>query len=138
MSSSILFIFSGVNFGKYIFEQNPEDMDIMSPKQNFTKLPLLEEEDIYNRSLNDNEIRKMSWSVTSYSNYSGLKNYATRDISGVIPTTYFWDGTVYEFQGTPIQVIDVYGEPIASNYNKWKVEVQFKPTSLFDNKKVIL
>ena len=137
-NSGILFRLSGVALGEYIFEQNPEDMSLQTPKQYYSKLSLLEEEDIFQRSLHDNEIRKMKWSVASSGLYSTLKQYATRTISGTIPQSYFWDGIVYEFQGAQIEVIDVHGTPIAGNYDKWKIELQFKPITYFDNKKILI
>ncbi len=89
------------------------------------------------RGLKDNEIRKMSWGKTKYENYLALKQFDLRTASGTIPRTYFWDGVVNEFQGNAIEVINVYGTQIAGNFDYWKVELQFKPITEFDNKKVI-
>ncbi len=132
---ALYFNISGSSLGNYTFPQNPETMDIITPKSKHNVLPLLEGENIYQRDLYDNEIRKMLWSVTSADLYSGLKVYSTRDSSGNIPISYFWDGPVYEFQGAAIQMIDVYGVPLAGKFNQWRVEAQFKPHVLFDNKK---
>ena len=137
-NSGILFRISGVALGEYIFEQNPEEMDLQTPKQYYSKLDLLEGENIFQRSLNDNEIRKMNWSITNSGLYSTLKQYSTRTLSGTIPQSYFWDGIVNEFQGVQIEVIDVHGVPIAGDYDKWKVELQFKPITYFDNKKILI
>lgn len=135
-NNDILFVFSGAN-GVYQFDQNPESMDILSPKQYYTVLPILESEDIYQRGLLDNEVRKMTWGRTAATNYLALKQFDTRTSSGTIPPTYFWDGIVYEFQGAPIEVLSVWGTPIPGNYDYWKVELQFKPITQFDNKKAI-
>ena len=123
---NILFKLSGVSQGLYVFEQNPERYDVFTPKKENTILQLLEGENIYQRPLLDNGIRKMEWSVASYDLYSGLNMFAQRNIYREPETVYFWDGTVYEFQGAPVQVIDVYGRPIAGNSPKWQVEMQFK------------
>ena len=137
---NILFQLSGITTttsGLYRFEQNPETYSIMAPKQMTNILKTLEGEDIYQRALLDNEVRIMKWETTSYSLYTGLKNYSERTTSGTIPVVYFWDGTVKEFQGATIQVIDVYGRP-----NKvedfWSVEMQFKPVTQFDQEKKII
>lgn len=132
INPNILFIFSGVALGKYTFEQNPSSMDSVAMKNHSNTLPLLIGEDIYQRPLYDNEVRKMAWEITSYTHYQALRAYTTRDSFGNIPLTYFWDGTVYGFQGAPIHVLDVYGAPIAGKFNQWKVEIQFKPAVLFD------
>lgn len=137
-NSNILFKLSGVSQGLYIFEQNPERYDVYSPKKENNILQLLVGENIYQRPLLDNTVRKMEWSVTSYSVYSGLAQFANRNIYQEPDIVYFWDGTVSEFQGTAIQVIDVYGKPITSNYPKWKIEMQIKPVSSYDNKKEIV
>jgi hypothetical protein len=136
-NSGVLFVFSGAS-GVYQFDQNPEAMDVLAPKQYYSVLPILEGEDKYMRGLKDNEIRKMSWSKTKYENYLALKQFDQRTSSGTIPRTYFWDGIVNEFQGNAVEVINVYGTQIAGNYDYWKVELQFKPITEFDNKKVIL
>lgn len=124
---NILFMFSGLS-GIFNFTQNPISMDILAPKQFISVMPLLEGENIYNRSLLDNEVRVMHWDETTSIMYSGLRDYSTRDVSGVIPTVYFWDGLVYEFHGAPIQIIDVWGTPIPAKEDRWKVELQFKWT----------
>lgn len=139
---SIYFRLSGVLSGintDYTFEQNPMDMSEVTPKSKHTILPLLVGENIYQRSLTDNVIRRMSWEITSYAVYSGLKRFAVREVSnGEPPIVKFWDGQVYDFQGADIQVIDVYGTPIAGDYNNWRVELQFKPASNLDNLKKML
>lgn len=125
-NSGILFQLSGLNQGLYVFEQNPERYDVFTPKKENTILPLLINENIYQRPLLDNVVRKMEWSMTSYSLYSGLKQFANRGAFLIPDTVYFWDGTVFEFQGAAVQVIDVYGTPLAANPPKWKVEMQLK------------
>jgi hypothetical protein len=132
LNRNILFRFSGVNLGEYIFPQNPMAMSIFSPKQELTILPILVGENIYQRALLDNNIRSMSWSETTTDIYTSLRRFSERDSLGNIPTTYFWDGTVKEFQGTAIQVIDVYGKPIIAKSGAWEVELQFKPITNFD------
>lgn len=138
VNSGILFKISGVALGEYIFPQNPETYELMAPKQTYTILDTLELENIYQRPLYDNDVRKMSWSTVESGTYSSLKRYAERTTSGTIPISYFWDGTVFEFQGTPVEVLDVWGVPIAGNFNQWRLEVQFKPITQYDNKKVIV
>ncbi len=122
---NILFKLSGIS-GLYIFDQNPIRYDVMTPKKENNILPLLVGENIYQRPLLDNTMRKMEWDNTTFDLYSGLKQFASRGENGEPPIVYFWDGTVYEFQGAPVQVIDVYGKPIAGNSPKWQVEMQFK------------
>ncbi len=131
---NILFRLSGVTplvSGVYRFEQNPETYTLMAPKQMTTILPTLIGENIYQRALLDNEIRIMRWSRCSNTLYNNLKPYSARTTSGVIPTVYFWDGTVKEFQGTTVQIIDVYGKPNQGE-DWWTVELQFKPVAYFD------
>ncbi len=123
---NILFRLSGVTQGLYIFEQNPERYDVFTPKKENNILQLLVGENVYQRPLLDNNVRKMEWLVATYDLYSGLIQFSERNIYQEPDTVYFWDGTVYEFQGAPIQVIDVYGQPIAGNSPKWKIEMQFK------------
>ena len=135
---NILFKLSGVNPGLYTFEQNPETYDILTPKQLTNVLSTIVGDDIYQRGLLDNEVRKMTWSETSYTLYTGLGVYAQRDALGNISTSYFWDGTVKEFQGAAIQVLDVYGTPLPAKDNKWRVEMQFKPITNFDHEWIII
>lgn len=127
---SLFFRFSGILSNgsgcDYTFPQNPETMSEITPKSKHSILQTLLGENIYHRSLVDNEVRQMDWSTTSYDVYSGLKRFAERDVYGNPPTISFWDGEVYDFQGAQIEVIDVHGTPIASNYNNWKVNLQFK------------
>ena len=132
INSNILFVFSNASLGAYRFEQNPSSMDTPQMKVFNNILPILIGEDICQRAVRDNEVRKMTWDITSHRNYVMLKRYAARNSRGVIPITYFWDGPVNQFQGAPIQVIDVYGAPIAGKFNQWRVEIQFKPAVLFD------
>lgn len=135
LNQNILFAFSGVTpifSGYYRVEQNPLSYAILAPKQNYTRLDILEGKNMYQRSLLDNEVRVMKWEVGSYNLYSGLRNFCERTISGTIPVVYFWDGTVKEFQGAAIQVIDVYGQPIKAMDNRWTIELQFKPVTNFD------
>jgi hypothetical protein len=122
---NILFLFSGV-LGVYKFEQNPMTMDVFTPKEYYNTIGLLEGENIYQRSLLDNEIRVMRWDEATTNLYTNLKAFAVRDSFNNIPVTYFWDGLVYEFQGAPIQVVDVWGQPLESKDGKWKIELQFK------------
>lgn len=121
--SGVLPIYSGCDF---TFSQNPESMTVITPKSKHSVMQLLRGENIYQRTLIDNEVRKMEWSIAPYALYSGLKRFAVRQSDGNPATVYFWDGEVYDFQGAPIQVIDVHGEPIASDYNNWRIELQFK------------
>lgn len=131
LNTNILFALSGVIPGYYRFEQNPESLSIFAPKQKHTIFPLVRGENIYMRALLDNQIRVMKWSECSYNLYTTLKTYSARDANGDIPTSYFWDGTVKEFQGAAVQIIDVYGAPIKAKTN-WSLEVQFKPLTNFD------
>ncbi len=134
LNSNILFGLSGVTStvsGYYMFEQNPESYSILAPKQLFTILPTLEGNNIYQRALLDNDVRVMKWSQCSSGLFSTLRNYSERTVSGTIPIVYFWDGTVKEFQGAAIQVIDVYGTPIKA-MDTYSVELQFKPVTQFD------
>lgn len=130
-NTNILFKFSGVS-GLYVFDQNPETMDILAPKQSHNIINTLLGQNIYQRALLDNNVRVMRWGDTSFAVYSGLRAYSFRTSSGTIPTTYFWDGTVNEFQGTKVQVIDVHGEPINAKPDRWTVELQLKPVNPFD------
>jgi len=127
LNPNILFRFSGVTLGEYIFPQNPMTMDALSPWQYSNVLTLLEGEDIYMRGFIDNEVRVMKWDEVEYTTYTGIKPYATRTASGTIPVTYFWDGTMNEFRGAKVHVIDVYSKPIAGKFNKWTMEIQIKP-----------
>ncbi len=128
---NILFKLSGVTQGLYVFEQNPLSMDIYSPKQEVTILNTLAGENIYQRNLFDNQIRILKWDRAMFSLYASLKTFTIRDSNGNIPVSYFWDGTVKEFQGAAIQVIDVYARPIASE-DRWSIDLQFKPSTVFD------
>jgi hypothetical protein len=123
---NILFRFSGI-YGDYTFPQNPESMDVMSPFQHSNVVQTLEQEDIYMRGFIDNEVRVMKWSDVQYATYSGMKQWSVRDNLGAIPVVQFWDGTVNEFQGARIQVIDVFAQPMAGKFNRWSMELQFKP-----------
>lgn len=118
-------IISGVEID-YTFPQNPNSNDIITPKAKHTILQTLVGENIYQRTLRDNAVRKMDWDISTYEIYSGLKRFASRDENGNIYPVRFWDGTVYEFQGNYIEVIDVYGEPQPGETNRWKIELQFK------------
>lgn len=122
----------------YTFPQNPDSMSIVTPKSKHTILQTLVGENIYQRTLVDNKVRKMDWSFSNYAVYSGLKRFAVRDAYGEIPVIRFWDGTVYDFQGAFIQVIDVYGVPQVQSDDKWKIELQFKPVTNFDNLKKLI
>lgn len=135
---NILFKLSGITQGVYTFEQNPETYDIFAPKQRANVLPTIIGEDIYQRALLDNEVREMTWGEANYSLYTGLKNYVERDPNGNIITSYFWDGTVNEFQGAAIDLLDVYGQPIKGNFNKWSIKLQFKPKTNFDYEWIIV
>lgn len=134
LNPNILFRLSGLSQGMYTFEQNPETMDILAPRQVNNKLELLQGENIYQRPLFDNEVRVMKWSVGSTLLYENLKSYTQRTSSGTIPTSYFWDGTIKEFQGAAVEVIDVHGKPLNADIGKWEIELQFKPTNPFDKK----
>lgn len=132
---NILFRLSGVTStysGLFIFEQNPQSYSLFAPKQKYNIFGLLVGENIYQRALLDNQIRVMKWTECSTNLYSGLKNFAVRNSNGDVYTSYFWDGTVKEFQGATVQVIDVHGTPIAGKIDKWAVDLQFKPTTNFD------
>ncbi len=140
LNPNILFRLSGITplvNGAYIFEQNPSSYNVMAPKQMTNMLEILEGNNIYQRALLDNEVRVMQWQECSYALYTGLRNFSARTISGTIPTVYFWDGTVREFQGAAIEVIDVYGQPIKGK-TTWTVQLQFKPVANFDKEYKVL
>lgn len=129
LNPNILFRLSGVS-GDYTFEQNPEAMDIRGFKNFTTKVDLLVGEDIAMHALIDNEVRVMKWSVVDKTLFSTLLAFAQRDSLGNIPVNYFWDGTVNEFRGDPVQVLTVFATPIAGKFNKYTLEVQFKPVQV--------
>ena len=130
-NSNVLFILSGVP-GIYTFEQNPMNLDILPPKQQSIKIETLEGNNVYQGAFQDNDVRVMKWDKASRNLYQILKQYAIRNGDETIPTSYFWDGTIREMQGVPIQVIDVYGVPLTADYDLWNIELQFKPTAVFD------
>ncbi len=133
---NILFMLSGLPGGLplYVFEQNPETMEIVPPMQGYSILRTIEGNDVYQKQSVDNETRTMSWSRATRSHYANLKLFSTRDSDGNIPICYFWDGTLKEMQGAAIKVIDVYADPMPSNYNneEWKIKFTFRLNSRLD------
>lgn len=129
LNTNILFRLSGVS-GDYTFEQNPEVMDVLRFKNFSTKVDLLVGEDIAMRALIDNEVRVMKWSVVDKTLFTAISAFTQRDNLGNIPVNYFWDGTVNEFRGDPVQVLTVFAAPIAGKFNKYTLEVQFKPVQV--------
>ena len=133
------FVLSGIDGTVYTFDQNPETMTLISARSKNEKFEILRGEDIYMRPLLDQEVRRMSWKRTTNAIYTSLSAFATRDANGDIPTSYFWDGTVNEFQGAPIKVLDVFATPIVNDgYGSqnaltlpsemaWSVDLQFRP-----------
>lgn len=131
-NTNILFQLSGVALGNYRFEQNPHSLSIVPPLQSFNRLKTIDGMDIHQRTMFDSEVRKMSWTKTTRTLYADLKTYAVRSVDESIPTSYFWDGTVKEMQGVAVEVLDVIGTPIAGDYDKWNVDLIFKPVTRFD------
>ncbi len=110
---------------KYRFEQNPASMSIITKDEKFNKLEILRLDNIFQRALLDNEIRTMKWNIAANSLYERLKKFAVRDSYGNIPVYYFWDGTVGEFVGRKIKIIDVYAKPINNMDGYVELELQF-------------
>ncbi len=123
------FILSGVS-GKYVFEQNPEKMDIIPPLQKLNSIKTLEGNDVYQQVAPfDNETRTMEWSRANQSLYANLKVFSNRDINNNIQVSYLWDGPVLEMQGIQVKVLDIHGEPIKGlngNYD-WNIKLYYKP-----------
>lgn len=135
---NILFTLTNAKYGLYVFEQNPDSYDLLAPKTLVRPLILLTGENIYQRGLLDNEVRKMGWTETTRTLYDSLSRYAERDVFGNIPVSTFSDGTVMEFQGATVQILDVYGIPLKGKIDKWKVEMQIKPCTNFSNEKLVV
>lgn len=138
-SNSIYFMLSGVGPGAYTFTQNPERMNTIAPKSENKIVEIIRGENIYMRPLLDQDMRKMTWKRTTSSVYTNLRTFSTRDVNGDIPVSYFWDGTVNEFQGAPVKVVEVYGKPLVNDAfgssnsptspddTAWSVELLFRP-----------
>lgn len=123
----VQFVLSGVREGEYVFPQNPEEMNIRGFRSKNNVIETLVGENVFQRPLLDEENRIMKWRIVDRAMYDELTRYGAPDSNGDLPVVYFWDGNVGEFQGTPVNVLSVYGEPLTKNEDKWTLEVQFKP-----------
>lgn len=127
MSLAYKFMLSGISQGLYVFAQNPAEYQISPPISEFNVVKTIEGNDVFQQAFTDNVTRQMNWRIADRSLYTSLKNFTIRDSYGNIPVSYFFDGSVKEMQGVPVKVIDVFGEPIAGNYDKWTISLTLKP-----------